>query len=283
MSFARLTVPCRSRGSPSPCRSRLTVPCRRAAHIAWGRGPQQDGAVDRHPGGRRRHVPTSPRRADRRGADDDPARRHGGVDDDAHAGQRLRAGRRVLLHGRAPRRCGGHRCALLRERIGGGQRFQRRHRRDRGPGPGAGAPPGHDVVELRLVRARRDRRPRRSAGALAADRRDRRRCPGDDRRRRPRRPGPVRVDGRRARGGRLRPRRRGPGDPRGRRSPQRRRQGDRRHAAGAPAPGDGPRAVRQRPGIDRDGAEGVGGRVRIAGGRRARRRRSPSTRRAGPG
>ena len=67
--------------------------------------------------------------------------------------------------------------------------------------------------------------------------------------------------------------------PRGRRSPQRGRQARRRDAARRRAPGHRSRAVRQRPGERRDGAEGVGRRVRHArGGQRAdgaRRRRRP--------
>ena len=68
-----------------------------------------------------RSAPT--RRADRRGADDDPARRQRRQHDDAHAGQRLRAGRRILLHRRSARRSAGAGCALLRDGAASDSQF----------------------------------------------------------------------------------------------------------------------------------------------------------------
>ena len=64
---------------------------------------QADRAADRHKDHAQRPSPP-PRRPHRRGADDHPARRRRGVDDDAHARTRLRARRRVLPHRRSARR-----------------------------------------------------------------------------------------------------------------------------------------------------------------------------------
>ena len=157
---------------------------------------------------------------------------------DAHAGPRLRARRRLVLHRGPARRRAGHRRALLRRRLGDGQRVQRRHRRDRRPGPDPDAPPRHHVVELRLVRQRSARRAGRPARAA------RRPAAGD-------RTSTCSVDPRVAssparacspRPARCMPRRRSTptarsGHPRGRRPAQRRRQGRRRAAARRPGAG----------------------------------------------
>ena len=145
------------------------------------------------------------RRADRRGADDDPARRHRRLDDDAHAGPRLRAGRRLLLHRGSARRRAGDRRALLRQRPGVGQRVQRRHRRDRRARAGA-----RRRASARRRRAAAGAAATRSTPCSRGSRRSRRttRSPPDVLAARPRprarRPGPVRLDRRRARRRRVR-------------------------------------------------------------------------------
>ena len=113
--------------------------------------------VHRHAGHARRHDAPA-RRADRRGADDDPARRHGRVDDDAHARARLRAGRRVLLHRGPARRRAGHRRALLRQRL------------RRWPAPSTTSPsrPGASPRRRRPGSARR----RRAAAGAGSDQLD---------------------------------------------------------------------------------------------------------------
>ena len=122
--------------------------------------------------------------------------------------------------------------ALLRQRLGRGQRVQRRHRRDRRAGADADAAARHDVVELRVVRQRPARRAARPPRPAA--RRPSRstppsspRCPTacSTARACSRRPAPSTPPPRSTADGD------GPADPRGRRPPQRRRQGRRRAAA----------------------------------------------------
>ena len=128
------------------------------------------------------------------------------VHHDAHAGPRLRAGRRVLLHRGPARRRAGQRRALLRQRPG-----RRRASSTSSPSRPAAA---------RRRRRRGSARPRRAAGGAAATRSttlierlaplpphrpDRRRRAGRGPDRGARRPGPVRRDRRRARRRRVRP------------------------------------------------------------------------------
>ena len=116
-------------------------------------------------------VPPSPGRADRRGAVDRPARRHRGQHDDAHAGQRLRAGRRVLLHRGTARPARRHRRALLRHGAAIDSAFNVVTVETGGRAPPR--PRGSARrLELRDLRHRVDRRARRSA-RLARPRRRR--------------------------------------------------------------------------------------------------------------
>ena len=206
------------RGSAMPSRRRRLhrrgLYCRGAAVTAEDgagaavsvdrRGAHADRAADRHPGHRRRRDAPA-RRADRRGADDDPARRHRRVDDDAHARPRLRAGRRVLLHRGPARRRAGDRRALLRQRLGRRRRAFNDVTVETGgrapaPTPRLGTTSsscgwcGSDQIDALLERL----------APLPPSDADRRRRARRGARPRARRPGPVRDDRRRPRRGRVR-------------------------------------------------------------------------------
>ena len=147
-------------------------------------------------------------------------------------GPRLRAGRRLLLHRRAPRRGARAGRPLLRHRLGGRDRVQRGDRRDRRAGAGAGAAAQHDHVVLRAVRLPDPRRARRPAGPAPPARalvpsRCWPACPTAVRARQELfdRTGAVHAAAAFDR------RRRGAGGARGHRPPQRRRQGRRPPAA----------------------------------------------------
>ena len=234
--------------------------------VAWA---NESGA--RHEGDPRRigsghAVKRAPGRTDRRGADVDPARRHARVDHDAHARPRLRAGGRVLLHRRDARRCAGHAaCATAPTAAPWRVRVQRRHRRDRRPGPAPTPRLGNMSSSCGSCGTEQLDDLCRTPRAAAADRavRPRRCC---TRSRTPSRPSsscsrrPVRP----RRGG-VRSRRSVARHARGRRPAQRRRQGRRVRwcsTGSTSPPPTAARPLRQRPGEHRDGAEGVGGRVR---------------------
>ena len=151
------------------------------ASLAMPRGRHGEGAGA--PDRRRRRGPAGARRGDRRGAARDPPRRPPRDDDDADAGPRLRAGRRAVPHRRPPGRGAGAARPLLHAGgVGGGQRVQRGHGRDRPPGAGADGSADHHDLVVRAVRFRVARRPPPAARPAATPRavparRPRRRCP----------------------------------------------------------------------------------------------------------
>ncbi len=232
--------------------------------VAWpgAQGPHRDGA---HHQLRPRPAQPRARRADRRGAHVDPPRRRARRHHHAHARPRLRARRGLLLHRRAAGLGAGGRLPLLRHRVGGRHRVQRGLGRHRWAGTHADPAARHDDVVVRALRldlARRAGRPARTAHGHDADRA---RGAGRGPRSRPRRAGPLRPHRGRARRGRVRRLRATGRGARGRRPAQRRRQGGRPPAARRRPTGRRARALRQRPGLVRDRAEGVGGRVLGAG------------------